>query len=385
MIKGSPMSLLEYQGAVLGAFMIVWGLFILYPECWETLVSWNVWIEGAHFYAAMVPFSVLDLAGSLIVCIYYRNDLSKRGIYRSTVESLVACILMQFGGTGFTGLLLGQAPSWMVSHTAFNSLLLAWWLVFFSPFDAFYKVVSGPWHSIVLHTISFGAAVSSGHAVTSWGVDKVVYNTFHVNQARLSESIWTCLFCGTLSCCGGTLLKDWLNMMNFPSFAAVKSPVLFEVERRGTPPGSPVKNVGFPDSDSVDSATSNARRNASGGGETIDSLLAQKRQQQGLVAKCFFLASLYYIFLDPSGYVKDTIAPFAVAVPLLGDLSATVFRQGWSHDDARCLIVLLQLAHYFYKVFSPSAEDIVLPYLRLFCGTMNVSATVPVSRAQNRF
>jgi hypothetical protein len=165
----------------------------------------------------------------------------------------------------------------------------------------------------------------------------------------------------------------------------VKSPVLFEVERRGTPPGSPVKNVGFPDSDNVDSATSNARRNASGGGESIDSLLAQKRQQQGLVAKCFVLASLYYIFLDPSGYVKDTIAPIAVAVPLLGDLSATVLRQGWSHDDARCLIVLLQLAHYFYKVFSPSAEDIVLPYLRLFCGTMNVSATVPVNRAQNRF
>ena len=381
MIKGSPMSLFEYHGAVFGAFMIVWGVLVLFSDLWETLVSFNVWVEGAHFYIAMIPFSVLDLAGSLIVCIYYRNDLSSRGIYRSTIESLVACILMQFGGTTFTGLLLGQAPSWMVSHTAFNSLLLAWWLVFFSPLDAFYRVVSS-WHSILLPMISIGAAVSSGHAVTSWGVDKVVYNTFHVNQTRLSQSIWTCLFCGTLSCCGGTLLKDWLNMMKFPSFAVVKSPVLFEVERRGSPPGSPAKNVGFADqSGNEGSASANASVNASGGGETVDSLLAQKRQQQGLVAKCFFLASLYYVFLDPSDYVKDTFAPISGAIPLVGDISNTVFRSGWSHDDARCLIVLLQLAHYTYKVFSPSAEDVILPYMRFFCGTINVSSTVPVGRA----
>lgn len=377
MIKGSPLSLSEYQGAVFGTCMVVWGVFILCPAWWEAVVSTNVWIEGAHFYIAMVPFSVLDLCGSLIVCIYYRNDMTKRSIYRSTLESMAACTLMQFGGTTFTGVLLGQAPSWMVSHTAFNSLLLAWWLVFFSPYDAFYRLVSD-YHTLTIPLISVGAAVSSGHAVTSWGVDKVVYNQFHVNQVRISQSIWTCLACGTVSCCGGTLLKDWLNMMGFPSFAVCRSPILFEVERRGSPPGSPVKNVGFVDG-TQGSDDDNDKR--SGGSEKLDSLLLQKRQQQGLVSKCFVLATLYYTFLDPSDYVKDTFAPIVANLPLVGDAVGVIFRQGWSHDDARCLIVLLQLAHYTYKVFAPSADDVVLPYMRLFCGSLNISSTVPASRA----
>lgn len=376
MIKGSPLTLFEYQGAVFGACMVIWGVLVLYPDWWQALVSANVWIEGAHFYIAMVPFSVLDFCGSLIVCIYYRNDLMTRNIYRSTLECISACTLMQFGGTTLTGMVLGQAPSWMVSHTAFNSLLLAWWLVFFSPYDIFYRMIS-QFYTFAIPLISIGAAVSSGHAVTSWGVDKVVYNQFHVNQVRLSQSIWTCLFCGTVSCCGGTLLKDWLNMMNFPSFAIIKSPVLFEVERRGSPPGSPVKNVGF--ADSVQ-GSSNDRKQKNSGAEAMDSLLIQKRQQQGLVSKCFTLATLYYIFLDPSGYVKDTVAPIAVHVPFVSDLVNVIFRHGWSHDDARCLIVLLQLAHYTYKVFAPSADDVLIPYLRLFCGNLNIASTVPVVR-----
>lgn len=42
------------------------------------------------------------------------------------------------------GLLLGQTPSWIMSLSAYPSLLLAWWLTFVCPFDIFWRVL----HSI---------------------------------------------------------------------------------------------------------------------------------------------------------------------------------------------------------------------------------------------
>jgi hypothetical protein len=374
MLKDSRLTLSEYNGAVLGALMIAFGVFVLRKDWWQALSSLNVWMEGAHFYIAVVPFSVLDLAGSLIVCIYYRNDLSSRSIYRGTLESLLACTLMQFGGTSFTGGLLGQTPSWLLSHSAFNSLLLAWWLVFFSPFDLFYSLLCSM-HTYAIPAISLVAAVSSGHAITSWGVDKVLFNTFHVNHTRLAQSVWVCLFCGVASCCGGTLLKDWLNMMSFPSFTLAKSPVLFEVERRGSPPGSPSKNVGF------SAEVQGGGGGSSGGGGIPDSLLVLKRQQQGLLTKCVVLSATYYCLLDPSGYVTNALLFFAKCVPFVGEpfvwLAA---RPAWGRDDGRLLVVLLQVGHYFYKVFAPSSDDVMIPYMRMFCAIFNVSKTVPVSR-----
>ena len=316
-------------------------------------MEWNTWLEGAHFYIAAVPFSVLDLCGSLIVCIYYRNDLSTRDIYRGTLESFVACCLMQFGGTTMTGLLLGQTPSWLLSHTAFNSFVLAWWLIFFSPYDQCYTLMSYG-RTIIIPLLSLGAACSSGHAVTSWGVDKAVYNTFHVNFERLGQSIWTALLCGTLSSCGGTLLKDWFNIMDFPSFTVARSPVLFEVERRGSPPGTPVRNVGFSDGKSRPSDT--------------DTLLLKKQQQQGLLCKSFLLAATYYALTDPSGYVHETLQPIYSVVS--GFLFPSVFLpllytlDGWERKDGCLLIVLLQVAHYMYKVFAPSSDDLALPLMQ---------------------
>ena len=351
---------------MIGVLLIIWGIFILNSSYWQTLVAWNTWLEGAHFYIAVVPFSVLDLCGSLIVCTYYRNDLSSRNIYRGTFESAVACCLMQFGGTTMTGLLLGQTPSWLVSHTAFNSFLLAWWLIFFSPFDRFYTLLCRG-HTIIIPLLSIGAACSSGHAVTSWGVDKAVYNTSHVNFERLSQSIWTALLCGTFSSCGGTLLKDWLNMLDFPSFTVARPPVLFEVERRRSPPGTPVKNVGFSDGSSRPS--------------DADSFLLKKQQQQGLLMKSFVLATTYYVLSDPSEYVKQTLRPLygvldgvtpPIFLPLVHSLT------GWKRADACLFIVLMQVAHYVYKVFAPTADDLVMPLMHKFCSLTNIASTVPV-------
>lgn len=370
MIRDSSLSLYQYNGAVVGSLMIIWGIFALNGAYWDTLVSWNVWLEGAHFYIAMVPFSVLDLCGSLIVCIYYRNDLSSRNIYRGTLESFVACCLMQFGGTSLTAVfLLGQTPSWLLSHTAFNSFLLAWWLIFFSPADQFYTFLSKS-HTITIPLISIGAACSSGHACTSWGVDKAVYNTFHVNYERLSQSIWPALLCGTFSSCGGTLLKDWFNMLDFPSFTIARPPVLFEVERRGSPPGSPAKNVGFMDGTSRP--------------DDVDALLLMKQQQQGLLTKSFLLATVYYCLSDPSGYVKQSLLrPVynvldGVVPPIFLPLVHTL--DGWERTDACLLIVLCQVTHYVYKVFAPTAGDLTLPCMRAFCSVTNIASTVPINR-----
>lgn len=47
-----------------------------------------------------IRFSVLDLCGSIVSCINYRNNIKSD---KSWIESLVACTLMQFGGTTLTG------------------------------------------------------------------------------------------------------------------------------------------------------------------------------------------------------------------------------------------------------------------------------------------
>ena len=90
------------------------------------------WLEGAAFSLGSIPVSVLDLCGSVLVCYGYRHWLqhaSANGTKhrKSWFESLVACTLMQFGGTTLTGLVLGQTPSWIVSHSAYPALLLAWY------------------------------------------------------------------------------------------------------------------------------------------------------------------------------------------------------------------------------------------------------------------
>jgi len=135
---------------------------------------------------------------------------------------------MQFGGTTLTGLVLGQAPSWLVSHTAFPALLLAWWLTFFCPLDLFWRALHAPG---VLFFTGIGSAISSGHAVTSWGLDKALNNAFHVNHVRIGQSLFTCILCGTLSACGGGLLSDWLGFFHEKSYVFISPPSFMQPNR----------------------------------------------------------------------------------------------------------------------------------------------------------
>lgn len=172
------------------------------------LVSVTEAMEGAVILvrSGFPPISVLDLCGSILSCLSYRRSITTQ---KSWFESLVSCTLMQFGGTTLTGWLLGQTPSWIVSHSAFPALLVAWWLTFFSPFDIYYKIIDKV--PLSLFFVGIFASISGGHAVTSWGVDKALSNTFHVNHIRISQSFLTCIACGTLSASGGGILADVLR------------------------------------------------------------------------------------------------------------------------------------------------------------------------------
>ena len=107
----------------------------------------NEWLEGAFFPLRNVPISVLDLCGSILVCLRYREGLDGT---KSWFESLVACTLLQFGGTTLTGLILGQTPSWIVSHSAFPALLLAWYLTFYCPSDLYFTLVGSKENKVCL-------------------------------------------------------------------------------------------------------------------------------------------------------------------------------------------------------------------------------------------
>ena len=166
-------------------------------------VSFNEYMEGAAIVvrSGFPHISFLDLCGSILSCFAYKKNVMGS---KSWFESLLSCTLMQFGGTTLTGWLLGQTPSWIVSHTAFPALLVAWWLTFCCPFDAFYRLLRD--NSLGLLVLGTFSAISGGHAVTSWGVDKAANNAFHVNYGRISQSVLTCIACGTLSASGGGVL-----------------------------------------------------------------------------------------------------------------------------------------------------------------------------------
>ena len=166
-------------------------------------ISFNEYMESAIIIirSGFPPISFLDLCGSILSCFSYRKNLTSR---KSWFESLLSCTLMQFGGTTLTGILLGQTPSWIVSHSAFPALMVAWWFTFFSPYDIFYNTLLRAPFSLFF--VGIFSSISGGHAVTSWGVDKALNNTFHVNHVRISQSVLTCIACGTLSASGGGLL-----------------------------------------------------------------------------------------------------------------------------------------------------------------------------------
>ena len=99
-------------------------------------------------------FSLLDFCGSCVTCFNYRNEATRMIeagderlllIYRTGVgfyaQTLLKCNFLQFGGTTVTALALGQAPSWLAGTHVFSAFLLAYWLVFCSPGDVWFRLL----------------------------------------------------------------------------------------------------------------------------------------------------------------------------------------------------------------------------------------------------
>lgn len=161
------------------------------------LASWNWkgysdlfdWFGGAAPYSV----SVADIFGSVMACYNYRKEVSKRAAgTRYWLETLIVCTLLQFGGTTCTGLLLGQPPSWLSSHTALPAFCIAWYVTFFSPGDVWHQAMGT---KVFRGAVLLGVWASTAHAVTSWGLDKVrdlsLYLSFNAAQtfAQLTRAV----------------------------------------------------------------------------------------------------------------------------------------------------------------------------------------------------
>lgn len=262
-----------------------------YAEIWVDAVEY---LEGAavplHIFNMTILISFLDFCGSVLACFGYRSVVTSLKRPISWLESLVACTLLQFGGTTLTGILLGQTPSWVLSHSAFPALLLAWWLTFYSPFDIFWNFFNS--NQLFIFVMGAFASISAGHAVTSWGMDKALFNAAHVNHKRISESVLACIFCGTLSACGGGLLNDWFSFSRAPSFQSRTSPAIFSINNYAA------------------SAT---------------------------ITRAFICACIYYAALNPCGYLPwDT---FFI-----------------SKEQGHLLVCTLQLVHFLSKQLVPDLD-----------------------------
>ncbi|CAM9352882.1 unnamed protein product, partial [Phaeothamnion confervicola] len=149
-------------------------------------------------------FGVLDFFGAVVTCHGYRATAA---LPRHTLEAVVACTLIRFGGTLLAHVfVLGQAPSWIASPTALPSLCLAFWLTFFCPGDLWHRLVTvvGPFR----FAVTAAAWVSTTHAITSWGLEKAL----HADHVRASTSLLCAVLCGTISGCGGDILGDLLGL-----------------------------------------------------------------------------------------------------------------------------------------------------------------------------
>mmetsp|Transcript_24067 Transcript_24067/g.72215 ORF Transcript_24067/g.72215 Transcript_24067/m.72215 type:complete len:353 (-) Transcript_24067:28-1086(-) len=173
-------------------------------------------------YLPWLKFSTMDLFGSWAGCVAYRARLEQLGKRVPWFYGVCACTCLQFGGTTLVGALLGQPPSWALSHNAPRSLLLCYYLVF--SWDAPYTLYQSSTAAKLF--VAVGAALSSGHAVTSWGADKVITSGpwpegFGRQHARAKISVFSTLIGGALGASGGGLCAAGLNLLEQPpSFGA---------------------------------------------------------------------------------------------------------------------------------------------------------------------
>lgn len=202
-------------GIVTGYFFLFLGALYFYynnNEFRHNIDHYNEWLEGLNVSVHGIDFSVLDFAGSLLCCLRYRSEFKTA---KSWLEVLFSVTLMQFGGTTIAGILLGQVPSWMMSRSAFPSLVLAWWVVFNFPLDYAYTFLKTTFlGKLVMFVVGALAYISAAHAVGSWGIDKAIFNDFHTNSINMWKSYVIVIFTGTISASGGGILADALGFFS---------------------------------------------------------------------------------------------------------------------------------------------------------------------------
>ena len=116
-------------------------------------------------------------------------------IHRTAVgfyaQTMIKCNFLQFGGTTVTALILGQPASWLNTHV-WAAFIVAYWLVFCSPGDVWFKLLDHGW---LLLPIKAAATISAAHALSSWGLDKALT----AEHPRIQKSVWGALLCGFAS------------------------------------------------------------------------------------------------------------------------------------------------------------------------------------------
>ena len=179
------------------------------------------------FYLLMVDNSGIIITLLLHHIIFFQNSRFYRSELKSPkswFETLISCALLQYGGITLTGLFLGHPPPWMMDAPPFTGFLISWWLIFFCPNDLYWKFISFP---SVLMLYSLVGVFNNGHAITSWGVDYGLHNSFHSNPRDISKSWIICIVSGILSFSGGTVLCDWLGLMRVNSYTMKSTPGIF--------------------------------------------------------------------------------------------------------------------------------------------------------------
>lgn len=141
----------------------------------------------------------------------------------------VYALLQCTSGTFMTAMVLGQPPSWMLHHASTAAMLLAWWLTFCAPMDAYWRITNYIGEGF-FHVARFFAAIASGHSITTWGADKVLFHAFHNNPSQIRQSVVISIACGLISTTGGGVLADMLNLTSNPSFCISKSPGFFSID-----------------------------------------------------------------------------------------------------------------------------------------------------------
>lgn len=193
----------------------------------------TAWIDkiqstNSNFIIPGLQYNGLHFIACLLVCKTYRL---KNKFRRYWLESLVCVFILRFGGTMTMALLLGQPPSWMLAHSAPFSLYLAWWLTFCSPGDCYWNYISN--NKLIFEVVAVFDAISQGMAITSWGMDKALFNNFHNNSETIGNALILNIMCGVVSSNGGSILADYFGFYEARSFLLNKQLTLLSAGADG--------------------------------------------------------------------------------------------------------------------------------------------------------